>query len=153
MEEARKMKALRIFLFVSLTAKLAMSSPSGAPATQAVCDSLTPGHEVDSQQGPSPFSLVISPTTVKGGDIIKVEIQSSDGRTFRGFYIQARTTEAEFQVLGEFLEDENETTPFNFRSCGGRANNAVTHFSRDDKSSIRFSWKAPQNFVGTMNFQ
>jgi Reeler domain len=147
------MKTLWLFLFFLSLAVSSTCSPNGAPATQAICDSLTPGHGVDSQAGPSPFSLVISPTSVKGGETVKVEIQSSDSRTFRGFYIQARTTEEQFQVIGEFLEDDSEENPFNFRSCGSGTNNAVTHASRVDKTSISFTWKAPQNFIGTFKFQ
>jgi hypothetical protein len=151
-EEAWKMKTLQFVLLIILAVKT-LSSPSGAPDLQAVCDNLTPGHGVAGQEDPSPFSLVISQTTAKGGETIRVEIQSSDGRTFRGFYIQARTNAAEFQMIGEFLEDESEASPFNFRSCGTGVNNAVTHANKDDKSSISFNWRAPENFVGTFSFQ
>jgi Reeler domain len=146
------MESLHILLHLALISST-FCSPNGAPATQAVCDSLTPGHGFESQKDPSPFSLIISSNSVKGGETIKIVIQSSESKTFRGFYVQARTTGQQYQFIGEFLEDESGENPFNFRSCGSGTNNAVTHANREDKTSISFHWKAPQNFVGEVNFQ
>ena len=138
-----------ILILLTLVA-YSVGSPVGAPA--AACLSMTPNHGVEAQTSESPYRLSVSETAVKGGEIIKVELLAQPENSFKGFLIQARTSGSEFQIVGEFLEDEDEATPFNFRDCASGTHNAVTHFSRDLKDKISFKWKAPENFEGSIQF-
>jgi Reeler domain len=145
------MKAI-FLLFFSLVAHC-LGRPDGAPALQSVCENLNPSHNgIIAQDTPSPYRIVVSSTSVKSGEIIDVEIQG-EGRTFKGFFLLARTNEQEFQVLGEFLPDENEETSFNFRDCSGYTHNAVTHFNSELKDRISFKWRAPDIFDGSIHFR
>lgn len=110
-------------------------------------------HGVLPQESVSPFHLVTSSTFIKGGEIIEIEIQADEGRRFKGFFMLVRTNADEPQVIGEFLEHEDEQKPFNYRDCYDGSHNAVTHFSNDTKESIKLKWKAPDDFTGSAHFQ
>lgn len=144
------MKDILSFFLLTFVGRC-LAYPSGAPA--GVCDSLMPNHGQDPQDSISPFHLITSATSLESGETLRIQIQADDGISFKGFFLQARTNEEEYQIVGEFLEDEEETTPFNFRNCSDGFQNAVTHFDNQDKTKISFSWKAPQNFDGSIHFQ
>lgn len=145
---------MRILFLLSLIVVSCRGSPNGAPATQAVCDQMTPNHGVAAQESASPFRLEVSSTSVKSGEILSVQIISDEGRSFKGFYLKALTNDPENpEVVGEFEADEDESTPFNFRDCSEKTRNAVTHASRDLKSKINFKWKSPISFGGSVHFK
>jgi hypothetical protein len=147
-----KMKKI-LLVFSCFILHLVFSSPNGAPATQAVCESMAPNHGVSAQNSPSPYHLEVSSLSAKSGDVLKIQITSDEGKDFRGFLLLARTNEPEFQVLGEFEADEDESTPFNHRDCYGKTRNAVTHTSRELKTKIGFKWKVPADFTGSIHFR
>lgn len=146
------MKLILCFL-VCFSLRNIHSSPNGAPELQSVCESMTPGHPAEPQTSRSPFNIAVSKISVKGGETIQVELESTDGRDFKGFYLQARTTSGQTQIVGEFLAAQGEQTPFNFRNCGSNSRNAVTHFDNQPKQRIAFDWRAPEDFEGTIIFQ
>jgi hypothetical protein len=129
------------------------SSPTGAPPTQAVCESMTPSHGASAQESESPYHLEVSSFSVKSGEILKISITADEGRSFKGFLLMALTNDPENPSVGVFEADEDETTPFNFRDCFGKTHNAVTHSSRDLKSKISFKWKVNDNFAGFIQFK
>lgn len=140
-----------LFLVILNLAASCIASPGGAP--QSACDHMTPGHDVTAQEGESPFNIVVSKLSVEGGEIIDVEIQTTEEKFFKGFLLMARTNEETYRVLGEFLAHEDEETPFNFRTCREGENNAVTHFNNNLKEKIKFKWRAPEGFAGTVRFR
>jgi hypothetical protein len=114
---------------------------------------MTPNHGFSAQSSESPYHLEVSSSSVKSGDVLKIQITSDEGKDFRGFLLLARTNEPEFQILGEFEADEDESTLFNYRDCYGKTRNAVTHSSRELKTKIGFKWKAPADFTGSIHFR
>lgn len=145
---------MKLLILILSFAINCLASPNGAPALQSVCDDLTPNHGVAAQESVGPYSLIVaSPSKIKGGETIRIEIQAATGKSFKGFFLLTRTNEAEFRVLGEFLADEDEATPFNFRDCSGHTRNAVTHFNNELKEKISLKWKAPLNFEGSIHFR
>lgn len=146
------MKSIIILILVTLAVGT-LGHGAGAPATQAVCESLAPDHGVGAQQGPSPFSIVASHNTARPGETIKITLTTSGGRSFRGFYVQARSIGADFQVLGQFESYASENSPFHFRNCREGVNNSVTHANNQNKQNMSFLWRVPANFRGQMRFQ
>ena len=142
----------KVFFLISFVIN-SFGFPNGAPSTQAVCENLLPNHGVGALEFLSPFRLEVSSSLIKSGEILKVHIIAEEERNFRGFYLLARTNEENFQVLGEFFVDDDESSPFNFRDCYEKTHNAVTHSTRDLKNKMTFKWKAPENFDGSVHFR
>lgn len=148
--EFKSFEMRNFLLFVAL-ARSCFSYPSGAPLT--TCESLTPIHNVSSQESDFPYNLKVSSSEVKGGESVLVELQAEGDLTFKGFLIQARSEVENWEILGEFFDDESNETPFNYRDCLTGVNNAVTHADNDTKQQASFYWRAPENFEGTIRFQ
>lgn len=146
------MKILSALIVISFSVTKCYASPSGAPP--AACDSMTPGHGFDPQTTISPYQLSVSQRSVKGGETVTVEIFSTvSGESFKGFLLQARTEGDDYEIVGEFLENEDEATPFNFRNCSTGIRNAVTHANNNPKDRMSFIWRAPENFEGPVRFR
>ena len=146
------MKSLLI-LFLGFSIKIIFASPNGAPDLQSICDSMMPGHVVDAQKSVSPFHLMASKTFAEGGELIQIEIEPDDGRSFKGFYLQARTKENTPRIVGEFSAVEGGQTSFNFRNCGLESHSTVTHADNQLKQKVTFNWRAPDDFEGVIVFQ
>lgn len=143
------MKEFFLIIIYSLI-KFNCAFPNGAPAS--VCNTLRPNHiGIAPQDSESPFKLVISKTSIVGGENLTIEIQSPDELHFKGFFLVAFPSADTPKALGEFLADEE--TLFNFRDCGDGSQNAVTHFNISMKRNISFKWKAPEDFTGLVHFQ
>lgn len=145
------MKILLLVIVIFLT--MCSAYPNGGPGTEAICNSMTPGHGVAAQETESPFRILTSISSAIGGDLVDVEIQSDEGRFFKGFYLTARTNEEAFRVVGQFLESSGDETPFNLRDCLDGIQNTATHFNNTNKDKISFKWKAPENFEGQVHFR
>ncbi|CRL04023.1 CLUMA_CG017141, isoform A [Clunio marinus] len=126
-----------------------LALPNGAP--ESACATMTPQHGVEPQTSESPFRIVVPKSNINGGEIIDVTIEVDPGRTFKGFFINAKTIEDEPRVVGEFLGNDQEAISYNFRNCGGTSNTA-THSENELKSGITLKWKAPENYQGSIRF-
>lgn len=146
------MKTLPTLIVISFVVAKCLASPNGAPP--AACDHMTPGHGVEAQDTISPYHLSVSERNVKGGETITVDIFSTvAGERFKGFLLQARTEGDDYEIIGEFLENEDEATPFSFRNCSTGLRNAVTHSENSLKDRISLIWRAPENFEGPVRFR
>lgn len=145
------MKLFSALIVISLAVAKCLTSPNGAPAE--ACESMTPGHGVEAQTTISPYQLRVLQKTAKGGETVNVEIFSTNGDSFKGFLLQARTEGDDYEIVGEFLENEDEATPFSFRNCSTGIRNAVTHFNNSPKEKMSFIWRAPENFEGPVRFR
>lgn len=141
-----------LLLVLGFTVNVIFAFPYDAPDSQTICDLMTPSHSAAPQTSASPFHLVVSKAFAEGGEIIQVEIKPDEGRSFKGFCIQAWSKENPPQVVGEFLAVEGEQTPFNFRRYGVENSNAVTHFDNKLMQNVVFDWRAP-DFEGAVTFQ
>lgn len=144
---------MKISAFILLVFILKCSAYStGAPDNPELCTILLPSHNVAPQTTTSPFHIIVSSSSIDGGESIDVEIRADPGRTFKGFYMIARTVEGLGTDLGEFVANDNETMNFQFRQCGSGFNNAVTHRNNSLKENISFKWISPTTFDGKIEF-
>lgn len=146
---------MRIFISLLLTLNCISKGFSRSDGINpSTCSSMSVSHDsFIAQEGECPFHILVSKTFVKVGELLKVVIQADEGRSFRGFHLQARSKVDGTKIIGEFLEDEKEKEKFKFRDCEAETHNAVTHSSNDLKQKISFKWKAPVNFEGEVNFR
>lgn len=142
-----KMKLLRLLL-VTFVLKYC-SHFDGALASDC---SLWASQNLVVQENADPFLILLSKTSAMGGEIIKVDIQAVEGKSFKGFHLQAQSKEDGTQILGKFIEDEGEQKSFTFSDCGTKTHAAVTNSSNHVNQKISFKWKAPENFEGEVNF-
>ena len=63
----------------------------GAP--DSACAQMTPGHAHDSQTGSPPANFTLSKRTVLPGQMIGIELSTTDDSQFKGFIIQARAVQ------------------------------------------------------------
>ncbi|CAI8006184.1 Scavenger receptor cysteine-rich type 1 protein M160 [Geodia barretti] len=122
--------------------------PNGAPS--GACVRIFPeGHRTDSQPlEDSPFSLNVSSF---GGQYAPGEtyrLTLSGSGDFRGLLVQARSI-ADNSPVGSF---ENISALTRLSSCN-RADSAITHSSRVDKTSVELSFTAPPAGTGPFRFQ
>jgi hypothetical protein len=120
----------------------------GAPISR--CVTLTPSHQGTAPQTtPAPYEIIPRETSVENGGKLLVEIRPrQEGLTFRGFMLQARTSEG--VVVGQFQTIEG--VEFNHMDCSG-FRTTVTNANNNEKTSIVFEWAAPMEFTGTVTFQ
>ncbi len=79
-----------------------VSFSAGPPSS--VCGSMTPSHDVGAQTSAPPFALTATPTSVEAGQAVTVTLAATDGGTFKGFLVQARTQAGE--PVGDFTQIE-----------------------------------------------
>lgn len=138
------MVKIRTWLSVQLLMRVwsqVSGSPDGAPAI--ACSTLVPGHGPTIQESSSnPYELLLDQTSVEAGQVIKVTLQmsnSSENETlFRGFLIKAQDSLK--QPVGVFSNFGSDAQGL---SCDGVEASAVTHTSRDDKTSVTMDWSHP----------
>ncbi|XP_063700552.1 putative ferric-chelate reductase 1 homolog isoform X2 [Culicoides brevitarsis] len=130
-----------------LLVSVVVAYPSGAP--NAVCETLSPRHKENvPQTDPSPFVFKLNSTEVMGGDVVEVTVTSdTPGKTFRGFVAQAREDIAVYEPRGTFILEDG--SPAKTSKCKNE-DDTVTHISRDDKTAVKFYYKAPNDFAGVV---
>ncbi|XP_071496612.1 uncharacterized protein [Diadema antillarum] len=121
---------------------------SGAPIS--ACSSLTPGHPYTPQTAASPFTINPKVQYYGPSAPIEVTLNATTGNSFKGFIIQARAV-GSITPIGIFGEDDTGEAqrldcPADFRA------NTLTHSSNRAKTSITFSWTAPNDIDGEIEF-
>ena len=141
-------KVLMVIFVAIVLFKSSWSSPNGAPVSQ--CQAMTPDHRVPPQQTKSPFVVETGARIVGQGQMLQLIIMSSTtvDNYFKGFMIQARTETS--KIVGQFNVDGNELAIL--INCETN-NSTATHSSRVEKNTMILDWKAPDDFVGKVNFQ
>ena len=117
---------------------------SGAP--NQACETMIPGHNVDAQSPPSPYSLTLPGDESYYGGKSNISVKIT-GSTFRGVLLQARTACCSDYAYGSFTvspSDNMKTT-----NCNG-TNNTATHSFSANKEDIIVVWHPPQQDVGAL---
>ncbi|XP_059484956.1 putative ferric-chelate reductase 1 homolog [Neocloeon triangulifer] len=119
----------------------------GAP--DSACISMIPGHNVDPQDSPSPYTVELAPIKNDNGRrLVNVTIVSQGNADFAGFIIQARPDGGN-NALGSFeVRPELGKT----HTCGSGLKNSVTHVDAKRKRTVELVWEAPSNFDGHVTF-
>lgn len=89
-------QALTCFLSI-LT--VTWTRPDGAPLS--ACEDMIPGHGVDPENSPIPYSATVSATQLTPSEIIDITISGS--QSFKGFLIQVRYKENADVGVGNFI--------------------------------------------------
>ncbi|XP_052832488.1 putative ferric-chelate reductase 1 isoform X2 [Octopus bimaculoides] len=142
--EALHLTALVITLLVGLYVPTVISRSNGAPN----CEDLAPKHHNKvAQTSDPPYSVDFSPQDFKGGDTITVTINGTAGKFFRGFVIAARTDNSNVNY-GTFTAVQRTKSVNNCL----KPNSALTHTSKELKSSLSFNWTSPINIPSGLHF-
>ncbi|WP_266143600.1 Reeler domain-containing protein, partial [Escherichia coli] len=136
----------RIRMKLVVAAVLAMAASAVAAPLSAhghvpssTCADMLPvhGNAVPSTK-PSPYTITVSPTSVNGGDTVRVHISGTE--EFRGVYLQARRGQ---EPVGEFLLPAGENNKIALSDCPPGHNNAFSYISRTPLDTLDIDWKAP----------
>lgn len=146
MFKAMRGHVLKIILVLWCTANIEVCGYSrGAPDT--TCENMTPGHGLTKQDGPSPYTITPSSSSVESGKRMLVTLEAPDDNPgFEGFLVQARRSGSD-EIVGTFF-----TTDHSYITCGKGFNNAVTHSSPTKKPKVSLQWEAPSDFEGDVVF-
>ncbi|RXG71673.1 putative defense protein [Armadillidium vulgare] len=143
-------KLLMLFVGISLLCHFGNVNGYSMGAPDVACESMTPGHGQTVRTDVPPYRLKPNVTSVFNGEKLLLTLDSQD-KPLKGFFIQARQNEDDGKPIGQFLlikDDEHHLV-----NCKSGINNAVTHKSPDEKTSVMIQWQAPDNFEGDIYFQ
>ncbi|KAK3591241.1 hypothetical protein CHS0354_010609 [Potamilus streckersoni] len=131
------------FLLITFFVHVRVSLQFGSGAPGSKCADMFPIHgNTLAQRDASPYTVKVSTTTYKAGDKISVTI--SGRGDFRGFLLVAKQNDE--TPVGSF---ESTDAGSQVISCthGGQA---LTHSSKNLKSSMTTHWTAPNTAVGNI---
>ncbi|XP_059150535.1 uncharacterized protein LOC131937265 [Physella acuta] len=135
-----------IVVICAVLTNTAFGYSGGAPGT--ACNSMLPNHHGSTPaSGPAPFQLILSKSTYSPGEVIEGSLSGTQGSTFKGFLISARTSTGS-DSIGTFSHDAT-----NHIICNSTTGNALTHSNTDVKSSVKFNWTAPSTLYGDLVFK
>ncbi|XP_067677365.1 putative defense protein 3 [Haliotis asinina] len=131
---------------------------NAARAGTQACLDLTPQHGAVAQSSTSPYMLSVDTTSITQGGMVTVTLNATTaGTTFRGFLVQARCTKCTTAdtaiVPGTFAKYTASDDTIQTMDCENDAMNSMSHKGNDDKTSAKFTWKAPADFDVTEGIQ
>ncbi|KAL4224717.1 DOMON domain-containing protein frrs1L [Mactra antiquata] len=140
-----------LLLFVTLIVVVS-GYQTGPPSTQ--CGNMKPEHGVGAtSNGNTRFEIICSKYTYSPNEVINVTLRGkSSDDTFRGFLIQPRKAA---DVSGTVYKTVGSITsnPSNTRDpCVDSTKTALCHKDNNDKTSVTFSWTAPSDDQGNIQF-
>ncbi|EFX77694.1 hypothetical protein DAPPUDRAFT_321230 [Daphnia pulex] len=127
------------------------------------CQSMLPQHDnyLPQWMDPSPYNLsasIILDSTSNSSDQYNVTLIAERRRTFKGFFIQARSL-TDHKIIGSF-DPVKDPDVAKLIDCPGGTQiqvsdlqNAATHVINYPKSVVNFVWKPPANFEGKFYFE
>ncbi|XP_053384162.1 cell death abnormality protein 1-like isoform X2 [Mercenaria mercenaria] len=119
---------------------------NGAPPQ--ACVDMVPLHGVAQSTANFPYSIEVSSETYCNNSIILVTI-NGNGKTFKGFFCQARTQISIAKTNGTLIgADSNKTAK---SQCSGEVA-ALTHNSSNEVSSTRFTWQPEPSLTSDIYF-
>ncbi|CAF1364790.1 unnamed protein product [Rotaria sordida] len=131
-----------LLIFILISIQPGHSYPTGAPLT--ACASMSPQHNVASQECSSKYTLNVDKSQYYINDTVRITIRgSTNNDTFRGVLIIAKTKTNE-AIIGTWSVAGLDIKTV---ACGGKSDTGVTHNSRTDKSSIEAIWYPPSNIT------
>ncbi|KAJ8708278.1 hypothetical protein PYW07_010403 [Mythimna separata] len=125
---------------------------SGAPS--GACIDQTPRHEsIAAQSSTPPYLILTSSAQVRQGDTLQVTVGSPAGAPLPigGFILQARQIQNPDIIVGKFVGVPDASLT-HVTTCSN-PNDTVTHSSPEDKPAMTFTWQAPSDFLGGIEFR
>ncbi|XP_033097927.1 uncharacterized protein LOC117101923 [Anneissia japonica] len=131
---------------------------SGPPVGEnaGLCTSMTPQHGSNKPKTDNPpFMIVVSSSTFTKDNPITVTIQSPGSTTFKGLFVQARVSDADFannSAIGTFSSFSSNTGGL---TCSSNANSAWGHTSNEnrDLASAEWTYSAGCDDIGPVAFR
>ncbi|XP_025095480.1 putative ferric-chelate reductase 1 homolog isoform X2 [Pomacea canaliculata] len=106
---------------------------------------------VEKQLLPSPFFISLSSNTYTPGQVITVELTSTNGTLFRGLQVKATRSQGNSErAVGSFMvSHDNKTKAF---TCDGSYKSMATHANAADVKRVVLKWTAPRENIGDIVF-
>ncbi|PSN41753.1 hypothetical protein C0J52_08860 [Blattella germanica] len=117
---------------------------SGAPDT--VCDSMEPNHGTTAQTSASPYSIKVSPKSIKAGQQVTVTITGNNANPIKGFFVQGRVGN---KAVGSFKAQSG----VKLVDCGNVVASGASHSSNEERTSVTLTWTAPPNLQEQLKFR
>ncbi|XP_071943964.1 putative defense protein Hdd11 [Antedon mediterranea] len=118
---------------------VALTLPTGPP--ESACNDMIPQHGDATVSGEPPYAVTIGSMKYATGSPVQVTVATTNGTSFRGFFVQARVNDADFvtnPALGMF-SDYPELTG-GVECTADNANSAWGHKDNNDKMSVVATW-------------
>lgn len=109
---------------------------------------MKPHHNEALPQNSSHFKITINPSNVQPGAAVTVRLESLDGTTFKGFFVQGRNA-IDDTIVGTF----DETDEIQAIACFEKPHSGATHKNNTIKNSLALTWRAPAEFQGNVKFK
>ncbi|XP_057372254.1 putative defense protein 3 [Daphnia carinata] len=136
-------------VLVILASEYADAYSRGAP--EEACLTMEPEHGPSTQITPAPFSVTPQQNSIEKGGTVKVTIEAKSPRgSFQGFLFVAVNPNDSPQPLGRFM---NSPRPARSIDCRPGLSNALTHRDAKGKDKLEFTWVAPPDFEGEIEFR
>ncbi|XP_051989225.1 putative defense protein 3 [Xyrauchen texanus] len=133
-----------VVLVCGINPHIVTAYPNGI--VTSACTSMTPQHGAyNTSRLQAPYTVTSNVSTYTNGQKITVTLQAN-GTGFKGFLLQ---TSYGTGPVGTFTVMGNNTQLLN---CGGMGS-AVSHTSKDVKTTIVVQWKAPDSGNKDINFR
>ncbi|XP_045455053.1 putative ferric-chelate reductase 1 homolog [Melitaea cinxia] len=149
----RRKRSIKLILIAVLSfVKICQQYGSGAPPL--ACDDQTPRHgDIQAQTSVPPYAIFTSASQVRQGDVLNVTISSPFGAPapIGGFILQARGIQDTDKIVGKFTKVPSSDLA-QITSCRGN-NDTVTHTNPEEKPPLSFTWQAPNDFLGGIEFR
>uniref|UniRef100_A0A0P5PE77 Defense protein Hdd11 n=1 Tax=Daphnia magna TaxID=35525 RepID=A0A0P5PE77_9CRUS len=122
-------------------------------ASEEACLTMEPQHGPSPHTTPAPFSVTPQQSSIEKGGTVKVTIEAKSPRgSFQGFmFVAVNPNDSPSpQPLGHFM---NNPHPARSIDCRPGQSNALTHRDAKGKDKLEFTWVAPPDFEGEIEFR
>ncbi|XP_071946215.1 putative defense protein isoform X2 [Antedon mediterranea] len=145
------MNAVLIF---SACLSMAFARSTGPPTD--ACTDMIPQHGGLTVSGEPPYAVNIGSMKYATGSPVQVTVATTNGTSFRGFFVQARVNDTDFvtnPALGMFSNYPEQTG--GVECTTDNANSAWGHTNNNDKTSVMATWTydGPCEDVGDLAFR
>ncbi|RVE45028.1 hypothetical protein evm_010346 [Chilo suppressalis] len=141
-------------LFLTILVIIKSSEQHGSGAPSGACQDQMPRHStVLPQSSVPPYIIVPSSAQVRQGDAVNVTIGSPAGAPLPigGFILQARSIQNPDTIVGRFVSVPDPAIT-HLVTCSS-ANDTATHSNPQEKPALTFQWRAPNDFLGGVEFR
>jgi len=142
------MTSLMTSLLLVMTSHVHVTSGFSRGAPQYACKNLTPGHSgapLKQTEVPAPFSLTLSDGVVVPGGAVDVTVAATGADQFKGFLCVANDASDVTVQRGAMAAKGDLAQPVFCDKSQADVPYGMTHKSSAGKTTVTFSWTAPQD--------
>ncbi|XP_047539509.1 putative ferric-chelate reductase 1 homolog isoform X1 [Vanessa atalanta] len=149
----RRKRNVKLIL-ITVLSLVNVSHQYGSGAPPLACVDQMPRHsDIQAQTSVPPYAIFTSASQVRQGDVLNVTIGSPFGAPapIGGFILQARGIQDTEKIVGKFTKVPDPNLA-QITNCRGN-NDTVTHTNPEEKAPLTFTWQAPDDFLGGIEFR